>query len=183
MATSKARDQTQQKSMMDFVANATKNVAKGNNTPESDGRGRNAPRATRSSTKERSGSNAASQETTVTNKHLSNEQFTDSDVRDSEVEKKQTIKRKKIKKKKRGNINYTTSFETYHEVENNFTNLISRFMCKMFCWLKNQRWHIAFLTSDIELLICAEWKGLCYFNNGTNHSNGVVILIYNDLIR
>lgn len=85
---------------MDFVANATENVAKGNNTPESDGGGRNAPRSTRSSTRELSGGNAASQETAVANKHLSDEQVTDLDKHDREIDKKQTIRRKTTKKKK-----------------------------------------------------------------------------------
>ena len=38
-----------------------------------------------------------------------------------------------------------------------------------------------FFTYDIESVIRAEWNGICYFNNGTNHSKGVVILIRNNL--
>lgn len=57
---------------------------------------------------------------------------------------------------------------------------------KIFRWINDQKCHIAFLqesfvTKDLESIIKSEWNGACYFNNGTNHSKGVVILIHNRL--
>ena len=53
---------------------------------------------------------------------------------------------------------------------------------KIFLWLRQQKCDIAFLqetywTQDLEQTIYAQWNGQCVFNNGTNHSRGVAMLI------
>ena len=57
----------------------------------------------------------------------------------------------------------------------------------MFLWLFNQKTDIALLqetfwTKDIESVIKTEWKGLCYFDHGSNHSKGVAILINSQVL-
>ena len=49
-------------------------------------------------------------------------------------------------------------------------------------WCKHQKSDIILLqetywTDDILKIIRNEWKGQCFFGNGTNHSRGVAILI------
>ena len=53
---------------------------------------------------------------------------------------------------------------------------------KIFSWLHAQKTDIAFLqetflTKDLEDTVISEWKGPCYFNHGSNHSKGVMILL------
>ena len=53
---------------------------------------------------------------------------------------------------------------------------------KIFLWLKQQKSDIILLqetywSTDLEMIIRNEWKGLCLFNHGTNHSKGVAMLI------
>ena len=52
----------------------------------------------------------------------------------------------------------------------------------IFSWSKCQKADILLLqetywTDNIIKLIRNEWKGPCYFSNGTNHSRGVAILV------
>ena len=53
---------------------------------------------------------------------------------------------------------------------------------KVFLWLHRQKCDIAFLqetflSRNLENIVSKEWKGLCLFDHGTNHSKGVAILI------
>ena len=52
----------------------------------------------------------------------------------------------------------------------------------IFLWCNHQNVDIILLqetywTDDILKIIRNEWKGHCYFCNGTNHSRGVAVLI------
>ena len=58
---------------------------------------------------------------------------------------------------------------------------------EVFLWLCNQKVDIVLLqetfwTKDLEPVIRAEWKDLCYFDHGTNHSKGVAILINSNVL-